>query len=213
MNPVGFYTFVNDRFEKSGRALFLTNDNFLSNDPIILSSEFTITAWVQLKSYMNSQALISFAVNGRTNNLTFGLTHYNSYYNHSIFCYNGFFGEEFRTNTSLLMDKWQHVAFVVSFQNFYVYVDGSEVYSKKSFRSNFFPAQKYLISKVGNLNGYLDDLKIFRKALSKTEIETVMKETNFNLTYTLAQSCAVRDISQEQDYGEIKSELSIKHFY
>ncbi len=184
-------------------ALFLTNDNFVLNDPILLRTQFTISVWIQLKSYLASQTLMTFSIDGT--NLTtymFGLTSTGN--DSNIYIYNGFFDETYTSNSSLSLDKWQHLAFVLSFQTVLIYIDGSEVYSTNT--SNFFPAEEFLHVKVGNLNGYLDDLKIFSDALSKKDIEAVSKETYFKLTYSLSQSCANSDISQEQDYGEIKSE-------
>ena len=91
------------------------------------------------------------------------------------------------TTEALKLDQWQHLSFVFSFPSFSVYIDGIDVTTPGSTITDPSFSLKNIVrtlNYVGRSNWYMngdldadadfDDLKLFNRALTQTEIQFEM---------------------------------------
>jgi hypothetical protein len=117
------YYFVRDRFCSPNSAIYLDNGYLQAPADIYFAGDFSITAWIYLKSYGTWSRIIDFGNGSPMDNVNFGFFGGNSQ----------LFAEIFQGNspsTSLVptvniqLYQWYEVAFVVHGSNGYVYING-----------------------------------------------------------------------------------------
>ena len=166
-----------DRFNKPNSAISLTNGYYKLPPRVYFNSSYSFLAWVKLKQITLWSRILEVSNGAPNDNLLFAL---NEAINGGISVdnYDGLtiIVHAF-SSIKFTINEWQHVAFVLNFPNFYLYLDGKQVYTTTAIkvpnnvirtvnyvgRSSFYPYD-------ADANADLDELKIFNRGLTESEL-------------------------------------------
>jgi hypothetical protein len=151
-------------------------------------TQFSILAWVRMKSIGYSIRLIDFGNGQQNENVVLSLSLL--YSGKPFFYFHSVDKELYGYSTKeLVLNQWKHIACVFSFPYYFIYIDGIEVTqpgsqtSHASFSltnivrsSNFIGKDNWQSDEYAD--GDFDELEIFNRALTKEEI---IVEMNYNL--------------------------------
>jgi hypothetical protein len=177
------------RFGIANSALSLANGYYrVPSGVYFKGTEFSIMAWVNVKSLVPYSRLIDFAIEERNEHIVLSLSAHSSGKPY-IFLKAGNNAFYDYSSQSLNLNKWQHLACVFSFPYYFIYIDGNlttaqgsqtthtsfslvNVVRTRNFvgRSNWFDNTN--LDKDADAD--FDDLKIFNRALSQQEIQSEM---------------------------------------
>jgi hypothetical protein len=151
-----------------------TNDYVNAKADVYFSGNFTIEVWVYPRSYANWSRIIDFG-NGAGNNVvllsaTYGTSGYPGFY---------VGGSQFQATTQLPLNTWSHVAATLNGNNATIYINGVAAgTSTFPIPANVTRNNCYIgKSNWGgdpNLNGKLDELRIWSVAKTASEIQATM---------------------------------------
>jgi hypothetical protein len=176
---------TSDRFGVASSALDLSN-GFIKIPPGIYfsSNEYTVTAWVYIRAFNFNSRLIEFGNGPFSDNVLMALTQ-----GASGRLYQEFYVEATRKivmNTQAVMNlnTWFHVAYVVWHQNAYIYVNGEMSTGSVWNQPRSIQRTLNFIGKSNNpedqlANAIIDELKIFNRGLSQTEVRHDMNNTKY----------------------------------
>ncbi|CAF0819998.1 unnamed protein product, partial [Brachionus calyciflorus] len=176
--------FISDRFGNSNSAFRLLNGYVRAPPGTYFSGDFSITAWVRLNSYVNHQRLLDFG-NGRdSDNVLVSLSGTSqSIYFHSYYGSNQYV---FDSTTILPLNIWHHVAFTVAGPVMKIFVNGTLVANKTQSATNVVQSVNRQTNYFGksnfgdsNADCDLDDLKIYSKELTESELKKEFKSDFF----------------------------------
>jgi hypothetical protein len=173
-----------DRFGKANSALRLINGYYRVPSGVYFSgTQFTIMSWVNVRGFNSYSRLIDFGNGANNDNVVLALSRRVS--GQPYFSFNS--GPDNFNNYALdllTLNKWQHLTLVFSFPFYSLYIDGNEARlldSTKLFGSlslaNVVRTSNFIGKSNGNdpfANADFDDLKIYNRALSPTEIQNEM---------------------------------------
>lgn len=177
-----------DRFNKPYSAIGLYQGYYQLPDYYFNYTQFTVMAWVKLRSQKYYQRLIEFGNGADMDNIFFALNSGSTYFP-SFSVYKGSnYQDESISNTSLIIDQWTHIAFVLDINFGYIFMNGTQT----SFSSNVLSPN--FISRVSNYVGRsnfrltagdsdtdadIDELKICNKVLTSDQIKFEMNNDLF----------------------------------
>jgi hypothetical protein len=177
MTPMLNVAFVPDRFGNDRSALYL-NIGYCQLPPgYYFHSKFTITAWVNPQDLnFSNQRILDFGNGPYINNL--GLAYYSTTAGSYGFISDGNTENVIFAGSSipLSLQQWSHLALVYDGASFYLYMNGIQSSSKAYatdpflFRNNCFIGRSNWYPGNPDANVYLDDLKIYNRALTSQEI-------------------------------------------
>ena len=174
-------SFVRDRKGIDSAALFINNGYVDISGGLSFGTSFSISAWVNIRSYGNMSRLIDCGttVNGKENiiiSISFQSTA------------NGFVETNTNYKSSRLIDtfssftigQWTHVAFTLQNDYAYIYFNGSLDIVGRLNTPNVTLRRTCSIGKSWNkanplANMYIDDLMIFNTSLSSSAVKKAMK--------------------------------------
>ena len=167
------YSFVADRFNNPNSAIYL-NRGYLQVPPgVYFNGDFTVIVWFQMKSIQTWSRIFEFGIgalmeticlafNADTTQLI-GLTFSGSSYS-SI------------QATSIQLNQWYHVAFVLNGTTGYIYLNGVQSVSGTLIKPNSVSRSTNFIGKSNNgdsnVDGIFDDFRIYQGAMSAAAILT-----------------------------------------
>ena len=179
------YSFVPDRFCTLNSAIYF-NHGFLQvpNGVYFPGSYASFTVWIYLKSYQSYSRIFDFG-NGQnsdnvglamfgTSSQIFGFTNQNSS------------KSSFITTSSIInLNQWYFIAFVLSDNTGYIYVNGNQIASVTLVVPNDIVRTRNYIGKSNweknsNADAIYDEIKIYQGALSSSSI---MNEYNIQSNY------------------------------
>ncbi len=177
LNGGARFSFTEDRFCVKNSALNLKDGGYVQvPEGIYFSNDFTITAWIYL--FTNKLNLFQFANANSNNNITITLTNSNISFqilqsvNSSIV-----------VPISLNLFEWYFVSFVLSSKTGYIYVNGNQIANRtlnvtlaENTTSNFFGNSNQDLDI--NQSGNIDEIKIYKGALSSNAIQKEYISTN-----------------------------------
>ncbi len=164
-------SFTYDRFCEVKSAIYI-NNGFLQVPPgVYFSGDFTLIAWINLKSYQTSSRIIDFGNGETADNVIFALANNNS---NLVIDINSPDSNIIIVASSITLElnKWYHVATVLNGTNGYIYVNGKLATSSTlDVPRNVQRANNY----IGKSNWYqdpkanavYDELKLYQTALSE----------------------------------------------
>jgi hypothetical protein len=111
-DSLSYFNLACDRFNNSNSSIYIIN---YINIPltVIVSTDFTITLWIQLTSSLRSNLFYSESIE---------LMIINQYVTFRIFSS----GQSFQSIKSLQLNRWYHLAFVLNATVGYIYINGIE---------------------------------------------------------------------------------------
>jgi hypothetical protein len=172
--------FTEDMTKKRFSALSLNNDFYRVPPGVYFNGgDFTVVAWVRVKTRINLQILIDFG-NGESNvtnndNIVCVLSDTGTG-KPSFYVYNGYVGRSVVSSEILEIGKWTQVAYVLERSNGYIYINDMRTASNGNFKAPNNVTRYW--NNVGksswiedpNTNADIDDLRIYSRALSPEEI-------------------------------------------
>lgn len=170
------YKFVNDRLDNPNSAVYLNKGYLVLPDNLQMPNEFTITAWVNYKSKMTYQRIIDFGNGDSNDNIVFYMQGSSTKVGATIYTGRGIGFEAIRPS-ELELNKWYHLAFVISNKVGIIYVNGkAEASATVAASHNNLSRNKNYIGKSnwswdGLADAIYDDIKIYNRALCGSEIE------------------------------------------
>ena len=149
---------VKDRFGRPSSSLYLVSGCMRAPDDYYIYGDFTLTVWV--KMFSAGRLFRAYRPNYPSIIFTYHVGPYYHYYSDQY------------SNTSLTPGKWQHLAFTIKQTTLSIYIDGLVQYNGTT---NIIIRQLDTLVFIGGdginrANAEFDDIKIFSKSLSQTEI-------------------------------------------
>jgi hypothetical protein len=161
--------FVYDRFCNPDSAIYLNNGYLQVPPGVYFSSDFTIIAWINLKSFVNWSRIIDFANGGSVDSVRF------FYHNNDILKVTIFSGSSpsyLQTKPlPLELGKWYHFAIVLNKTICFLYLNGNFTISKALNVPRNVTRNSNYIGKSNsgepNVDAIYDDIKIYKTALTE----------------------------------------------
>jgi arabinan endo-1,5-alpha-L-arabinosidase len=142
---------------------------------IYFGYEFTVLAWVRLRAYLNYSRLFDFGNGYPMDNVLVGLTWPGNFVASKMYVFNKDF--TVYSNINLDLNTWYHVALKLEANSLYIYKNGNLYGSKNlvSFSNRIVYRDFCYIGKSNwptdpNANADYDEIKIFNRALSDSEL-------------------------------------------
>lgn len=161
-----------------------------------LTNQFTLEAWfyqVATSSWTSYGHIIGKGIGFNPPSGSFSVSGGNTYWRVFLVEPNGTY-YQYQDGTWIGYNSWVHIAFTFDNGTGKIYVNGSLISTKTfpftSIRTNSFPVQ----IGYGQYNGAIDEVAIFNRPLSATEIFDTYKRGALSLKYQ-ARSCANADCS------------------
>jgi hypothetical protein len=173
---------ASDRFGQVNRAIYCNSGYYQIPAGVYFSGDFTIIAWAQIIQVNKDSRLIDCG-NGRfLDNIIVVLTNANTTKTSAKNYYYISNSPAALGNLSLALNQWYHVTNVLYNKTLSLYINGNlvgatsvpsqprNVIRKSCFigHSNWYPVDK-------DANAYFDDIKIYNRALSLSEIQADMR--------------------------------------
>ncbi|RNA42941.1 secreted containing Dystroglycan-type cadherin-like domain [Brachionus plicatilis] len=173
--------FSNDRFGTNASALSF-NSGFMNapNGYYLGGNEFTVLAWVKLKSYSKWQRLFDFSNGHTVNNILVTLSDSENKVRFMIANND----VEFDVKSLVLpLDTWYHLGFTLNQGLMSIFIDGNLKNSTQTESTNLgtddYKGNCYIGKSASNDdptgNFECDDIKFFNKALTDAEIDSFVK--------------------------------------
>ena len=156
---------VTDRYGRPSSSLYLNYGSLQAPNGAYIYGDFTLTTWVKMYALENARRLFIIPTSSG-NNIFFSLTLNGSgpYYYYK----NG----DQAASSQLTIGKWQHLAFTIKGSTLSIYIDGILKYNGQTTPiTNEYHTNVFLGYQIGHCpNAELDDVKIFNRSLTQTEL-------------------------------------------
>jgi hypothetical protein len=158
------YSFVPDRYGSVDQAIYFNQGYLQVPAGVYFTGDFTVTAWIYLKSYQSYSRIIDF-----DGYIILGMTSTTSQIFGKIF-------QNFETSPPIInLNEWYFISFVLSGTTGYIYVNGKQVITGLLQIPNNIARTNNYIGKSNwasdsNADAIYDEIKIFKGALSSTDI-------------------------------------------
>ena len=178
---------VNDRKGISLSSAKITN-GFLKapSGNYFGSYNFSVTVWVNPTSIKTWDMLIDFGNGAINSNVMITLSGQSLGKPEFLFIYAGTYKPSTISSQNLNLNQWTHIAYVFSKPNGYIYMNG--ILKATISNCNFYPDDVVRTSNFigsssnpsdGSINSLIDELKIFNRSLSQSEVLFEMNNEYF----------------------------------
>ncbi len=194
----------------SSGTLSMTGSNsyatVANSSSVGLTSNMTFSAWVNVKDFNNWRGIMGKTSSNIPNPYDWYL--YNGSGKPTFLVGNGSSYNQFIGQNAPATGQWQHLAVVVSGTTVTQYLNGviNSSGTITAPRANA-AANLYIGSrddKVTQMNGSLDDVKMYNRALSETEVKSLA-----DTPHTVQLTSAERDTQRKKDLEEIRQALEL----
>lgn len=171
-----------DRFNRPFSALnFNTGFYQIPSINYFPNSQFTITSWVYLRQYNSWSRLFEFCTDYQLESIGYSFWSTNNQQNSTLFLYDSQKTSTFLTGLQIQLNTWTHIAITYGNNDFMVY-HNSNIVNKFTTAGSPIINKAKLYNYIGkscnsanpNLDGILDEFKIFDKSLNQQEIKHEM---------------------------------------
>ncbi len=172
------YSYTNDRFCNPNSATFFNVGYLQAPSGVYFSGDFTITAWINLRGYQTWGRVLDFGNgngNGGTDNILIGLNANTKQFRSCIIASSS--ESCMVTPYEFELNQWHHIAYVLKGTTASFYIDGSLSVSQENSqiprnvtRNNCYIGATYWGSFGSRAQASYDDIKIYKGALSATQI-------------------------------------------
>jgi len=166
------YFYVPDRFCAPNSAIYFNNGYLQVPEGVYFSGDFTLTAWIYLKSYQSWARIIDFANGQYSDNVV--LTMFGETSQISGFIFKGSNSSSIATSIVINLNQWYFVAFVLNSTTGYICVNGNQVANGTLYVPNNITRTSNYIGKSNmanpNADAIYDEIQIYRGGLSLKEI-------------------------------------------
>jgi len=167
------YSFTYDRFCLPNSAIYF-NQGFLQVPTgVYFSGDFTVTAWIYLKSYQSRSRIFDFGNGSESDNVLLTMNKTNPQIRGNIF--NGSSPSPIQTSSIINLNQWYFISFVLNGTTGYIYVNGNQAINGTMYVPNNITRTSNFIGKNNSgsnksADAIYDELKIYQVALSSDDI-------------------------------------------
>jgi hypothetical protein len=164
------YSFVPDRFCSPNLAIYFNKGYLKVPSSVYFSGDFTVTAWIYLKSYQSNSRLFDFASLGGNDGVRFGVTSVMYGYINK-----GTYLSSIKASSIINLNEWYFISFVLSGTTGFIFVNGNQVGTGTlHVPNNIIRTSNYIgrsnIASYLNSDAIYDEFKIYQVALSSYDI-------------------------------------------
>ncbi len=163
-----------------------SSDYVSAGNPLILSEGLTISYWIKLNSYHNVNGYWTTAI---TNHIDSTNGFYNAFStagNPTITVVKN--GNTYRRNsaTPIGLNEWVHISYIWRGGDNFIFYQNTQELSLTTGSGLTYPSvSDFVMARRGNINagyinGLIDDVRIYSRALSASEIQTLYAQTKDN---------------------------------
>lgn len=184
-------TLTTDRFGNSNKAYNFINGDYITlpNAAVLKSANMTISLWVKVDSFCVSNVSTNYIysiVNSTTAAYfaTLCLSVYTSNSKYLSVTQNGPSQSTLGFSANSAPTGWQHYVIAIDQDSMRMYIGGQKEWSiYKGFALNYtndliYIGQSGNTTYPGNLNGSVDDIKVYNRVLNDAEVDSLFKEAN-----------------------------------
>jgi hypothetical protein len=166
------YSFTYDRFCSPNSAIYFNQGYLQVPKGVYFSGDFTVTTWINLKSYHSWARIFDFG-NGQIENVFLGMHGISSQLAGSTYISPSF--KYIQTSSIINLNKWYFISFVLSGTTSFIYVNGNQVGTGTLNIPNNIKRTTNYIGKSNwpwdsDANAIYDEFKIYQGALSFDDI-------------------------------------------
>ena len=203
--------FTTDRFQNENSAIRFTNGYYQVPAGVYFRGDFTISVWQRLSKLVNWARIIDFGNGPNSDSIFLASTTVGQpvmfIYNNS----NSF--TRVQTVSSLVIGNWAHVAFTLTGTTAKIYLNGTFVALTPFMTpSNTLRTRNYIgrsnTSGIGYLNADLDDLMIFNRSLSDSEVKELMEVNSLNPSTSTALSTLTSPTTTNESFSSTSTSFS-----
>jgi hypothetical protein len=182
----GNYSFVPDRFGTPNSAIYFNKGFLQVPKGVYFSGDFTVTAWIYLKSYQYFSRIFDFANGQENDNVMIAMFEATSQIRGLT--YNGPSVSSAVTTPIINLNEWYFISFVLSETKGYIYVNGNQTATGNLYVPNKIIRTSNYIGKsnklfIPNADVIFDELKIYQVALSPDKIMYEYQISSNNCIY------------------------------
>jgi hypothetical protein len=186
-----YNSYAPDRFNTPNSAIYFNQGYLQAPEGVYFSGDFTVTAWIHLKSYRYFSSIIEFSNGIYSDNVD--LLMYKSDPYLSAYVYQGSSEKYFEASLSPIiinLNQWYFVAYVLSGKTGYIYVNGNQIANGTlNIPNNVIRKYNYIGGTIwtfnSNADAIYDEIKIYNLALSSSIImdQYSISSNNSNLRF------------------------------
>jgi hypothetical protein len=163
------YSFTFDMFCNSNSAIYVNRSYLQAPSGVYFSGDFTMIAWIYLKSYQLNSSIIDFGNRNHTDNIMLALG-ISDWFLQAKLHYNSSAVSELQIGSAILnLNQWYHISYVLGGTTHSIYVNGIQVVNGTTV---------YVPRNVNRSTNYIGagndvvigELKIYQIALSTAQI-------------------------------------------
>ena len=180
---------TSDRFGVALSALDLSNGYIQIPPGIYFNGDYTVTSWIYIRSFTNWARIIDFGNEGQINNVVMAFAHDSSGQLGQYFTVGSSWLLFFGSTRVLPLNTWLHVAFVLSYPNAFIYINGSLDSTatatgepKNLTRTSNFIGRSHKYPVERDANAVIDELKIYNRGLNESEVNYDMTNQKYAKT-------------------------------
>jgi hypothetical protein len=166
------YSFTSDRFNSPNSAIYFNKGYLQVPAGVYFSGDFTVTAWIYLKSYQFYSRIFDFGNGKPSDNVILTMVKTTSQ-----ICGGIVNGSSYTLiqSSSISLNEWYFISFVLSGTTGFIYVNGSQIVTGTLYVPNNITRTSNYIGKSNwpsdlNADAIYDELKIYQVALSPDDI-------------------------------------------
>ncbi|MFA7381016.1 MAG: LamG-like jellyroll fold domain-containing protein [Bacteroidia bacterium] len=180
-----------DRFGNANKAYNFINGDYITlpNAAVLKSATMSISLWAKIDSFATSNVVTNYIysiVNSTTNAYfaTLCLSVYTPNGKYLSVSQNGPTESVLGFSANAAPSGWQHYVIAIDQDSMRMYIGGQKEYSVyKGFALNYTSDSIYIgqsgnTNYPGNLNGSVDDIKVYNRVLNATEVSSLFNEPN-----------------------------------
>jgi hypothetical protein len=167
------YSFTYDRFCSPNSALYFNKGYIQVPTYVYFSGDFTVTAWINLKSYQSYSRIFDFGNGPGSDNVFLAMVDTTSQIGGFAFIGSSF--SSIQTSSIINLNEWYFISFVLSGTTGYIYLDGNQVVTDTLNVPNNVTRTNNYIGKSNwatdlNADAIYDEFKIYQGALTSNDI-------------------------------------------
>jgi hypothetical protein len=183
------FMFTSDRFGAQNAAIYFNKGYLQVPEGVYFSGDFTVTTWINLKSYQSYSRFFDFGNDAGSDNVLLSMTGPFSQMHGVIFKNSS--SSFIQTSPIINLNEWYFISFVLSGKTGYIYVNGNQVKTNQLNVPNSIIRRINYIGKSNwvnaNADAIYDEFKIYQGALSSSDI---MNEYQLNSNGKIVNYCA-----------------------
>ena len=169
------YSFVSDRFGSPNSAIYFNKGYLQVPAGVYFSGDFTVTAWIYLKSYQSFSRIFDFGNGEGSDNVILAMSETTSQIRGFTFYKSSYSYSDIMSSSKVNLNEWYFVSFVLSDTTGFIYVNGNQVASGTLNVPNNITRKSNYIGKSNttvypNADAIYDEIKIYQGALSSDYI-------------------------------------------